>query len=71
MSDVMLYVMVVLIFGMFGWAAFEYAKAGYHWWREHHGKTPQETPNPKTTRDGLSQLGGHPTADNQDSVDAA
>ena len=34
MDDLMLYIMVASILGMFGWAAFEYAKAGYQFWKE-------------------------------------
>ena len=34
MNDLMLYIMVAAIFAMFGWAGFEYAKAGYQFWKE-------------------------------------
>jgi len=34
MNDLMLYVMVGLLVAMFGWAGYEYAKAGYEFWRE-------------------------------------
>lgn len=36
MDDLMLYVMVGSMFGLFGWAFYEYAKAGIQFWRETH-----------------------------------
>lgn len=34
MNDAMLYVMIAMLFGMFGWAGYEYAKAGYESWKK-------------------------------------
>ena len=55
MNDLMLYIMVASIFGMFGWAAFEYAKAGYQSWTEQR-QTPNrsETPEGATTSQSAS-----------------
>ena len=35
-NDVMSFAMLVMLFGLFGWAGYEYAKAGYEAWRDNH-----------------------------------
>ncbi len=52
MNDTMLYVMVGLLIGVFGWATFEYAKAGYEAWREQHHSPVAEQPNSEETKTG-------------------
>ncbi len=36
MNDTMLYVMISMLIGLFSWAGFEYAKAGFDAWKEKH-----------------------------------
>ena len=35
-NNFMSYAMVAMIIGLFGWAGYEYAKAGYEAWKERH-----------------------------------